>query len=449
MPSPCVMVRNCVRKPKRARAGISNSTRVREPCGSTSTSWPLRPESTPMTVEANRSGTSITRCSKGSYFLPSTSRTITRGAPTWTSYPSRRMVSRRIERCNSPRPETSNSARRDEPAFFPREGGGARAEGHADRRFVDADRGQGLRFGLVGYGLPDLRVLDAGEGHDVAGADLLGLDAPQPEVREGLDHARTRHRAVLVDQIDELPAPYLAPSHAPDHDAPEVLGVVQVGDEHLERRREIHLRSRDLRQHRLEELPHVITRLVQVSESPALAGHGVQDGEIQLLVGGAEVGHQVEGEVHYLVGAGVRAVHLVDDHDGLEVELDGLAQHEARLGHRAFGGVDEQEAAVHHAEDALDLAAEVRVARGVDDVDLDALVFHSRVLGQYGYAPLPLQHVGVHGAIGDLLPVPELQGLPEQPVHERGLAVIDVRDYGDVAILQTFSRHTFLAAGEK
>ena len=61
--------------------------------------------------------------------------------------------------------------------------------------------GQRLWFGQVGYGLPDLGVLDAREGHDVAGADLLDLDALKPEVREGLDHARPRHRAVFVDQV--------------------------------------------------------------------------------------------------------------------------------------------------------------------------------------------------------------------------------------------------------
>src|SRR5215204_3178731 len=268
-------------------------------------------------------------------------------------------------------------------------------------------------------------------------------------MREGLDHARHRHRAILVDQVNELPSPDLAPSHSPDHDAPQVLGVVQVRDKHLEGGREIHLGSRDLLQHRLEELPHVFPWIFQIPERPALAGHGVQDGEIQLLVRGAEVGHQVEGEVDDLVGAGVRAVHFIYDHDGLEAEFDGLAQDEARLGHGTLGCVHEQEAAVHHAEDAFDLAAEVRVARGVDDVDLDSLVLHGRVLGQNGYAPFLLKHIAVHGALGDLLPVPELQGLPEQSVYERGLAVIDVRDYGDVAILQEFSRHTPLAAGER
>ena len=194
-----------------------------------------------------------------------------------------------------------------------------------------------------------------------------------------------------------------------------------------------------LLQHGLEELLHVVAGLVEVLEGPALARDGVEDGEVELLVGGAEVGHQVEGQVDDLFGAGVLAVDLVDDHDGLEAELYGLAQHEAGLGHRALGGVHEQEAAVDHAEDALDLAAEVRVAGGVYYVDLDAPVLDGGVLGQDGDAALPLQHVRVHGALGDLLPVPELQGLAQQGVHERRLAVVDVRDDGDIAVVHVFS----------
>ena len=53
--------------------------------------------------------------------------------------------------------------------------------------------------------------------------------------------------------------------------------------------------------------------------------------------------------------------------------LERLAQDEARLGQRALGGVDEQHHAVDHRQPALDLAAEVGVAGGVDEVDLDLL----------------------------------------------------------------------------
>jgi len=121
-----------------------------------------------------------------------------------------------------------------------------------------------------------------------------------------------------MDQVDGLAAPDLPAPHATDHDAPEVLGVVQVGDEHLEGGSEVDLRGGDLLQHRLEQLPHVVPRLVQAPERPALAGYGVEDREVELLVRGAEVGHQVEGEVDDLVGTGVVAVDLVDDHNRLE-----------------------------------------------------------------------------------------------------------------------------------
>ena len=121
-----------------------------------------------------------------------------------------------------------------------------------------------------------------------------------------------------MDQVDELAAPDLAPPHAADHDAPEVLGVVEIGDEHLEGGSEVDLRGGDLLQHRLEQLPHVVPRLVQAPERPALASNGVEDREVELFVRGAEIGHQVEGEVDDLVGTGVHAVDLVYDHDRLE-----------------------------------------------------------------------------------------------------------------------------------
>ena len=50
--------------------------------------------------------------------------------------------------------------------------------------------------------------------------------------------------------------------------------------------------------------------------------------------------------------------------------LERLAQHEAGLGQRALGGVDEQHHAVDHRQPALDLAAEVGVAGRVDEVEL-------------------------------------------------------------------------------
>ena len=135
----------------------------------------------------------------------------------------------------------------------------------------------------------------------------------------------------------------------------------------------------------------------------------------------------------HLLDAGVAAVDLVDDDDRAQAKLERLAQDEARLRHRAFDGVDQQQAAVGHVEDALDLAAEVGVAGGVDDVDLDAPVGDRGVLGEDGDAALALQVVRVHDQLADLLVLAEHVGLLEQAIDQGGLAVVDVRDDGDVA----------------
>ena len=137
------------------------------------------------------------------------------------------------------------------------------------------------------------------------------------------------------------------------------------------------------------------------------------------------------------VGIGVGAVDLVEAEDRAQAHLQRLGQHELGLGHDAFFGVDQEDAAVHHAQDALDLAAEVGVAGGVDDVDAGlarlAVPEHRGALGQDGDAALALLVVGVHGALGRRLVGAEDAGLGEQLVDERGLAVVDVGDDGDVA----------------
>ena len=102
----------------------------------------------------------------------------------------------------------------------------------------------------------------------------------------------------------------------------------------------------------------------------ALPAGGVDVGKVERGVVGVQFDEQVEDGVEHFGRPGVGAVDLVDDHDGPQPALEGLAQHEARLRQRALGGVDQQQGAVGHVQDALDLAAEVGVAGRVDDVDL-------------------------------------------------------------------------------
>ena len=110
-------------------------------------------------------------------------------------------------------------------------------------------------------------------------------------------------------------------------------------------------------------------------------------------------------------------------------------QHGARLRHRPLDGVDQQQAAVGHVQDALDLAAEIGVAGRVDDVDLDAAVGDGRVLGQDRDAPLPLEIVRVDDQLAGRVRVAEDVRLLEHAIDQGRLAVVDVGDDGDVAQL--------------
>src|SRR3990170_4300113 len=137
------------------------------------------------------------------------------------------------------------------------------------------------------------------------------------------------------------------------------------------------------------------------------------------------------GAVSSTSGAG--AVDLVDDHDRAVAAAQRLPEHELRLRHGAVDRVDQEQDAVDHVHDPLHLAAEVGVARRVDDVDLHVAVDDSGVLGEDRDPPLTLERVRVHHALRELLVLAEDATLPEHRVDERRLPVVDVGDDRDVA----------------
>jgi hypothetical protein len=183
----------------------------------------------------------------------------------------------------------------------------------------------------------------------------------------------------------------------------------------------------------LEQRLQVGAGLGLVERGPAALGVGEDDRERELVILGVEVEEQVLDHVHDLVDARVRAVDLVDVEDHGQPRLERLAQHEARLRERALGCVDEQQHAVDHRQGALDLAAEIGVAGGVDDVDLDAVPVDGGVLREDRDPALALEVHRVHHARLDLGALAERAALVEHRVDERRLPVVDVGDDRDIA----------------
>jgi hypothetical protein len=135
----------------------------------------------------------------------------------------------------------------------------------------------------------------------------------------------------------------------------------------------------------------------------------------------------------YLERFGVLSVDLVDEDDRGQSRGERFFEDEAGLGLGAFIGVDDEHDAIDHLHDTLHLATEVGVSGSVDDVDDVVAPADRGVLRLDRDAALALLVHRVHGTFLDDLVVAEGTGLLEHLVHERGLAMIDVSDDGNIA----------------
>ena len=243
-------------------------------------------------------------------------------------------------------------------------------EGHAHRRFIDGEAWQRFDVVRVAEGVGDVERVDAGEGDDVAGSSAINFDFFQTEEFEDLQDATAAHCTVAADDFHRGIAADAAAFDAADADNAGVAGVIERGDLHSKRRVAIDGGRRDVGDDGFKERGHVTTADVGIVAGVAVQARGVNDGEVELFVGGAEAVKEVKGFVQYPVGTRAGAVDFVDDDDGMQSHVEGFLGDEAGLWHRAIHGVHQQENAVNHGEDALDFAAEVGVSGGIDDVDL-------------------------------------------------------------------------------
>ena len=209
--------------------------------------------------------------------------------------------------------------------------------------------------------------------------------------------------------------------------------MIERRDQHLERPPGIALRLRHVIEDGLEQRLEAGARLRQIARRGTGAARGIEKGRVELLVGGVEIDEQAE---HFVVDPErlrVGPVDLVDRYDGTEPERERLSGDEPGLWHGPVRRVHQDQHTVHHPEDPLNLAAEIGVAGCVHDVDLLAPPADGRVLGENRDAPLPLQRIGVHHPLLDLLIGAERPGLTEHLIDQRSLSVVDVGDDCEIA----------------
>ena len=330
-------------------------------------------------------------------------------------------------------------ARGDKLAFLARKRRIVDREGHFDRRLGNFNERQCFDMLRVAQGFTDGDVLNAGEADDLARLGFVcgfTLQLFNGVERNDLGVIRLG-RTVIVADRDLLANLHRAALDAADADAANILVVVDRGNQHLGRAFGVDLRRRDVLQNLLKQRGQVGALGVRGHGCGARAARAIHDRAVQLLVRCVEVQKKLKHLIADLAQTGIRTVDLVDRNDDLMAKLQRFLEDETGLGHRAFRCVDQQHNAVHHLEDTLDLAGKVRVARGIDDVDFDALVMYRSVFCQNGDAAFTLDVARVHDALFHHLIFTECACLLEHLVDQRGLAVVNVCDDGNVAQIVT------------
>src|SRR5450756_190627 len=264
-------------------------------------------------------------------------------------------------------------------------------EHHRDCRRFDCQHVQLHRTLRVGDRVSDRDSRYSCEREDLARLHTGDFLAFQPLKDKELEDLTQVFIFAIGKHLDLVSGLQLSPEHATDADAPNIVVMGDVRDQDRQRTRGVILGSRDLLEHQLEQGCQVLRWIVEVHSRLAVAARSIDDREIQLLFGCVEFDKQVEGLVDDFLNTGILPIDLVDDDDRLEIELKSFLEHKPRLRHRSLGGVDQQQNPVHHSQDALHFATKVRVARRIDNVDLDTLPHQRHVLRDNGDAALPLE----------------------------------------------------------
>ena len=185
----------------------------------------------------------------------------------------------------------------------------------------------------------------------------------------------------------------------------------QSGGQHGKRRVEVAGRFGNIVENQLEQRAQIFLFVGHFLNGPAIAPGSIENREVKLLIVGVQADKKVENFIKNFINPGVGFIGFVNDNNRAQAEFDGFAEHEFCLRHRAFGRVNQQDDTIHHGENAFDFAAEVGVARCVNDVNVGAVPVDGGAFGQDGNAAFAFQIIAVHNAFGNFLIVAESSAL--------------------------------------
>src|SRR6266705_3032076 len=171
-----------------------------------------------------------------------------------------------------------------------------------------------------------------------------------------------------------------AADDATESDAPDIITVLKIRNEHLKERIGRNFRRRHMLNNGLEKRSHVFVLIIQFAHGETIPGAGVDDRKIELLIARFQFDEEIKDQVQRFARFRVLSVDLVNDDDGLETILQRLAQNETSLRLRSVVSVDHEQNTIDHLHNSLDFTAKVGVTGRVYDIDAVTVPLKRRVL---------------------------------------------------------------------
>ncbi len=272
-------------------------------------------------------------------------------------------------------------------------------------------------------------ILDARENNYIA--RLSGLDFCERDTLIDLKFGKFQRNNVPVFVYADEVIVYFrgAVSNFSDSESSDIVGIVEVRDEHLKRLSGFVRRTRYFFHYFREERFQVGAFIGKFSDGVTLLADRIEHGKLNLFFGCVEVNEQIVYFIQDFGGTRVFSVNLIYYYYNFFLRLEGFLQYEACLGKGTFGGVDEENRAVNHHKSAFDLAAKVSVSGRVENIYLYAFPGYGTILCGYSNTALSFEVHIVHKAFFYFLIRPEQSALPEHVVNERSFTVVNVSDY--------------------
>ena len=332
----------------------------------------------------------------------------------------------------------------DVGALLACKGRGGNGEKHGKNGILDLHKIKPIGMIGIANGIPDLDIGNAGQTNDIARLRKGGGGLFQLIKGVNPNDLAFANASVPTDHGNRALFPNGSAEDLSHGHSARIVIEIDIGYHHLKGTLRIHVGMGDVLDDDVKKAGQITGFYVKIRCGPAVSSGGVNHGQIQLLLGSPQIDEKVIHFIGHLGGTGHGTVDLIHHDHRCQAQGQRFFQNGTGLGHTALIGIHQKDDTVHHGKASLHLPAEIGVAGGIHNIDLDPLVYQGGVFGQNGNASFFFQIVGIHNALFHLLIFTEGTRLLEHSIHQGGFSVVNVSNNGDVSDILIFHIQSLL-----